>query len=555
MEDALRWHPEVRDCVVVRMAVGPSDHVVAYVETRGFVDANELRRLLPLNWPRSSQSRTAWRPRTAEEALPTAVVILGSLPRTPAGGADIAALPLPVVREPYLRVAKGGRREWITPEPVWRSLGGSSTDEEPPGCFGLLVFVAFIATLLTNAFWPGSTDVSGVPGPWAGLFIGLYVAEGLSFLIGVAFLIYGGRAMARFHRPRGWTRAARLAIVWLLVAWWPQDNFYRLTAKTDWRRQAALVYGFNITLMLAAATLVAFAVSRRRRPGGWPMQGTDSRPDGAARRADGWEPFPGLEHALRWHPDVRDCAVIGLTEGRQEVVVAYAETCGYASPHELRSFLQSSQRRSRPRREHVRLPDAVMILDTLPRTTAGDIDVEALPRPAIPDQVDGSGGKASGGKAWGGTPDKGNSFLGVMLSFGAFLLAALTTDVFWPGSTDLSGVPGPWAGLFRGLYAAEMLSFAVGVAFLTVGSRAMARFQRAPGWTLAARLAIVWLLVAWWPQDNFYRLASKTDWPRQAALVYGFNITLMVAAVILVSFAGLAPVATSAVRRRLGSGT
>jgi hypothetical protein len=53
-------------------------------------------------------------------------------------------------------------------------------------------------------------------------------------------------------------------MVWLLVAWWPQDNLYRLTAKTDWGGQAALVYGFNVTLMIAAAVLVVFAVRERR---------------------------------------------------------------------------------------------------------------------------------------------------------------------------------------------------------------------------------------------------------------------------------------------------
>ena len=90
------------------------------------------------------------------------------------------------------------------------------------------------------------------------------LAEDLSFGIGVAFLFLGHPAMARLGRPAGWTVLAYLAIVWLLVAWWPQDNLYRLAAKTDWPRQAALVLAFNVTLMLAAAALAAFAVSSRR---------------------------------------------------------------------------------------------------------------------------------------------------------------------------------------------------------------------------------------------------------------------------------------------------
>ncbi|HZX37397.1 MAG TPA: hypothetical protein VFF37_03500, partial [Streptomyces sp.] len=61
-------------------------------------------------------------------------------------------------------------------------------------------------------------------------------------------------------RPRGLTTAAHLAIVWLLASWWPQDNLYRLAAKQDWPRQAALVYTFNVPLMIAAGVVAAWAV-------------------------------------------------------------------------------------------------------------------------------------------------------------------------------------------------------------------------------------------------------------------------------------------------------
>ncbi|RSM51487.1 hypothetical protein DMB66_41730 [Actinoplanes sp. ATCC 53533] len=97
-----------------------------------------------------------------------------------------------------------------------------------------------------------------------GLFRVLYVIECLSFGTGVAFLFLGRAPLARLGRPAGRTALAHLAIGWLLVAWWPQDNLYRLAAKADWPRQAALVYGFNVTLMLAAAALAAFAVGGRR---------------------------------------------------------------------------------------------------------------------------------------------------------------------------------------------------------------------------------------------------------------------------------------------------
>ena len=45
-----------------------------------------------------------------------------------------------------------------------------------------------------------------------------------------------------------------------------------------------------------------------------------------------------------------------------------------------------------------------------------------------------------------------------------------------------------------------------------------------------------WLLASWWPQDNLYRLTAATDWPRETTMVYVFNIPLMLAAVVVVTF-------------------
>jgi hypothetical protein len=126
--------------------------------------------------------------------------------------------------------------------------------------------LAFLAWALTDLIWPGSTDLSSVPAPWAALFAGLYLFENVSLGVGIVFLFAGRNSMKRQRRSPALTTAAHLAIVWLLVSWWPQDNFFRLAAKTDWPRQAALVYAFNIPLMIAAAVVAAFAVSRPKGP-------------------------------------------------------------------------------------------------------------------------------------------------------------------------------------------------------------------------------------------------------------------------------------------------
>ncbi|WP_159766430.1 hypothetical protein [Streptomyces sp. HM190] len=72
----------------------------------------------------------------------------------------------------------------------------------------------------------------------------------------------------RQGRSGGLTTAAHPAVVWLLVSWWPQDNFYRLAAKHAWERRAALVYAFNVPLMVAAAVYVTRGPERS--PAGGP---------------------------------------------------------------------------------------------------------------------------------------------------------------------------------------------------------------------------------------------------------------------------------------------
>ncbi|NGO73690.1 hypothetical protein G5C65_36275 [Streptomyces sp. SB3404] len=106
----------------------------------------------------------------------------------------------------------------------------------------------------------------------------------------------------------------------------------------------------------------------------------------------------------------------------------------------------------------------------------------------------------------------------------------------FPGSMDLSVVPGPWSWFFRGLYLAEAVSFGVGLVFLGAGRLVMPRRNVRPALFTAAHLSVAWLLASWWPQDNLYRLAAKDDWPQQTLLVYVFNIPLMIAAVVVVLY-------------------
>jgi hypothetical protein len=229
-----------------------------------------------------------------------------------------------------------------------------------------------------------------------------------------------------------------------------------------------------------------------------------------------------VEAVLLRHPRIRRCAVMLVATGQSgETPIAYVETDDL-TPEQIRLFLAESGLPAGS------LPHVVVPLRALPLADSGEVDRAALPLPPSSTVRFGKSGSTGPG-LW--------SFVGGLILIALVFCGPMAvTDLLWPGSTDVSAVPAPWAWLFRGLYLAEWLSFGAGALFLFLGRRAVARFDRGPVWTTLAHLSIVWLLVAWWPQDNFYRLASKSDWPQQAALVYGFNVTLMLAAAVLVAF-------------------
>lgn len=189
------------------------------------------------------------------DGLPRTVVRLARIPRDRAGREDRGALPLPVrpaEREPLVRAS--GKSSAVVP-------GGFA-----PSCSVIVAmfFLTMAAVSLTDVFWPGSTDLTGVPSPYAFLFFVLYLFEATAFAAGVLFLFMGRSRMRRQHRGPLITKAAHLAVFYLLAAWWPQDNFYRLAAKQDWQFQASLVYSFNVPLMIAAAVVVFYVTQPPR---------------------------------------------------------------------------------------------------------------------------------------------------------------------------------------------------------------------------------------------------------------------------------------------------
>ncbi|MFJ4775887.1 AMP-binding protein [Streptomyces sp. NPDC088762] len=249
VEAAIRTHPGIGAAIVTGIDKGGERRLVAYVTPPPGDPAWDATGPLPAIYGLRNHLAGV----VPRDESPHILVRLRALPRNRGGQEDRSALPLPtqpVSERPAVHGSKFAAA--IRPFPGRRGVSWFD------GCLPLVI--GFVALLFTDVLWPGSTDLSAVPYPWAALFFLLYVAECVSFGVGVSFLFAGHRLMKARERgrPGGHTRAAHLAASYLLLAWWPQDNAYRLAAKQDWPLQALLVYAFNIPLMIAGIIVVLY---------------------------------------------------------------------------------------------------------------------------------------------------------------------------------------------------------------------------------------------------------------------------------------------------------
>ncbi|MFH8381576.1 amino acid adenylation domain-containing protein [Kitasatospora sp. NPDC018058] len=261
----------------------------------------------------------------------------------------------------------------------------------------------------------------------------------------------------------------------------------------------------------------------------------------AAARAEG---------ALRAHPAVHEAAVVEVEPlPGQRVLVGYAVP-GQGAPEaegvdgwSLTQYLLA-ELAGHP------APTAVVPVPELPRTRAGKLDRAALPLPAPPEHTTprsakaggrsgGKGGGKGGGKAGGGRAGDSRFVNGCGVLFCVLVFASAAWGMsfaLFPGSTDVTGVPTPYNALFELLYLCENLAVGAGVVYLAIGFEAVLRLGRPYRLSVLTHLSITWLLVNWWPQDNLYRLTRATDWPREAAMVFAFNVPLMLAALVVIRF-------------------
>ncbi len=137
------------------------------------------------------------------------------------------------------------------------------------GPLAILTFLSGSGAPL-GAFWAPSASAQELVASTTAFqmvaFLGVKAFEAVAFGLGIAFLLFGYGAI-RAVSP-GLTRAAHLAIAWVLLSWWAHDSLHLHYEGGAAGALLAIEYGFHVSLMIAGGILVAFfmkAAGRRAR--------------------------------------------------------------------------------------------------------------------------------------------------------------------------------------------------------------------------------------------------------------------------------------------------
>lgn len=135
-----------------------------------------------------------------------------------------------------------------------------------PLVVGVVVLAAVVSFALSRVLWPTPAGMSGPPDRLLPGFVVLSVVESVVFGVGVAFACFGLPLLRRRASSAAFTWSAYVSVIWLLVSWWPHDNFHRVLSHDDWAGLLRIEYGFHLTLI--AASLVVAVHFLRSLPSG-----------------------------------------------------------------------------------------------------------------------------------------------------------------------------------------------------------------------------------------------------------------------------------------------
>lgn len=119
-----------------------------------------------------------------------------------------------------------------------------------------IIVLSVPAFALSPVLWP---TAAGAPVPTATqlvFFIIISLIEAMLFSTGLVFLFFGFGVVKKSPttlRLSAWL--FYLGSAWMLLSWWPHDNFHRSVNEQDLQQLLYIEYGFHLTLILAGLAI------------------------------------------------------------------------------------------------------------------------------------------------------------------------------------------------------------------------------------------------------------------------------------------------------------
>lgn len=119
-----------------------------------------------------------------------------------------------------------------------------------------IIVLSVPAMAIGPVLWPTAAG-SPIPTPTQLVFfLIISLIEAMLFSTGLVFLFFGFdviKTAPSALRRVGWM--FYLSTAWMLLSWWPHDNFHRSVGEHDLQQLLYLEYGFHLTLIVAGLAI------------------------------------------------------------------------------------------------------------------------------------------------------------------------------------------------------------------------------------------------------------------------------------------------------------
>lgn len=119
-----------------------------------------------------------------------------------------------------------------------------------------VIILSVPAMVLGPILWPPAIGAPAPTPAQLGFFLAISLIESLLFSAGLIFLLFGFNVVRR--APAVLSRVAwsfYISTAWMLLSWWPHDNFHRSISESDLQKLLYIEYGFHFTLIVAGLAI------------------------------------------------------------------------------------------------------------------------------------------------------------------------------------------------------------------------------------------------------------------------------------------------------------